>query len=212
MLYDAQQSSNPQFTQEASSAVSKTPSEPFISNTLAQLGLGNRYVPIDISLTSLLSELGNPEWQVRAAVVRRLGKLGEKAALEPLVAILVQDSIAAVRIAAARALGELVDYASVESLIAALDDPIDDVKIAAAWALGELGERVPTSTPLENLLNCNNAVVRATAIRAIGELGARTPIHILEVALEDANWQVREMAALAMEKQRDRITLTVSEP
>jgi HEAT repeat protein len=141
-----------------------------------------------------------------------LGKLGEKATLEPLVAILMQDTIAAVKIAAALALGELADNAPVEPLVAVLDDPRDDVKVAAAWALGELGERIPTSTPLENLLNCNNVAVRAAAIRALGEMGTRTPTHILAAALEDADWQVREMADLALKKQRDRATHNVLEP
>src|SRR5207244_605147 len=106
----------------------------------------------------------------------------------------------------------LADYAPLEPLIAALDDPTDDVKEAAAWALGELGERLPTSTPLENLLNCGNVAVRVAAIHALGELGERTPTHILVAALEDADWQVREMAALTLEKQKDRITHSILDP
>lgn len=203
---DAQQAHNSQFTQEPSSATSKTPAEPFISNVLAHLGLGNSYVPEDAPFTSLLSALRHSEWQVRAAAARKLGKLGERAALEPLVAILTQDTVVAVKVAAARALGELAEYAPVEPLIAALDDPSDDVKEATTWALGELRERVPTSTLLENLLNCNNSSVRATAIRALGKLEMQASTHILVAALEDADWQVREMAALMLENQRNRTT------
>jgi len=212
MSHDAQQPGDSQFLREASGATSKTPSDPFISNVLALLGLGNRYLPEAPSLPSLLAGLRSSDWQVRAAVVRSLGKLGEKAALEPLVTILMHDTSSAVKAAAARALGDLADYAPVEPLLAILDDPVDEVKAAAAWALGKLGERIPTSTPLENLLNSDNAAVRAAAICALGELGTRIPTHILMVALEDADWQVREMAALVLKRQREHITLGVFEP
>lgn len=214
MPYDAQQSNDSQIPHEAPETSPKTPSDPFISHILDLLGLGNRHLPGTISLPILLAELRSADWRVRAAAARMSGKLGEKAALEPLITIMVQDTSSVVKAAAARALGYLADYMPVSplSLLQILDDPVDDVKIAAAWVLGKLGESVPTSAPLENLLNCDNATVRATALCALGELGTRIPTHILMVALEDADWQVREMASLVLKRQRERITLDIFEP
>ncbi|MGH2498258.1 MAG: HEAT repeat domain-containing protein [Ktedonobacteraceae bacterium] len=214
MSYDAQQSGDSQFPRDASESNSKAPSDLFTSHILALLGLGNRYLPETGLLPALLAGMRNSDWRVRAAVTRRSGKLGEKAALEPLIAIMMHDTSSVVRVAAARALGDLADYMPVNPLplLAVLDDPADDVKAAAAWALGKLGESVPISTPLENLLNCENATVRAAALCALGELGTRTPTHILMAALEDADWQVREMASLVLKRQRERITLDIVEP
>lgn len=214
MPYDARQSSDSQFLHEASGTSSKTFPDPFTSHVLALLGLGNHYLPEDVSLPALLAESGNADWRVRAAVARMSGKLGEKAALDPLIAMMMHDTSSEVRAAAARALGDLAEYVPVNPLflLEVLDDPADDVKIAAAWALGKLGESILTSASLENLLNCDNGAVRATALYALGELGTRIPTHILMVALEDADWQVREMATLVLEKQRERITLEAFEP
>ena len=206
MSQEAQREHNSQQTSASLNAIPKLPAEPFISNVLAHLGLDNNYALEAASLTSLLSALRHSEWQARASASRKLGKLGERAGLEPLVAILMQDSVAAVRASAARALGELDQYDLVEPLIAALDDPADYVKEAAAWALGELGAKMTTSTPLECLLNCNNSTVRASAIRALGKRMTQTSTSIFLVALEDPDWLVREMAALMLEKQRDLTT------
>lgn len=206
MSHDAEQAHSSHSTSESSIDNSKTLAEPFISNVLAYLGLGNHFVPEDAPLISVLSALRHPQWQVRAAGARKLGKLGERTSLDPLIAMLMHDAVTAVKVAAARALGELAEYAPLEPLIAALDDPADEVKEAASWALGELGEQLPTSIPLENLLNYNNSTVRAAAVRALGKVRAGASTDILVAALEDPNWQVREMAALALEKWRERMT------
>ncbi len=86
MTYNVQQEHNSQSIFVSSSANSN-------------LGLGNRYVTEDVLLTSILSALRRPQWQVHAPAVRNLGKLGERAALEPLVATLRQDTVAAVKVA-----------------------------------------------------------------------------------------------------------------
>jgi HEAT repeat protein len=198
----AQQPGDSQFHGEDASSDSKTLSQAFISNILAHLGLGNRYLPGTTSLSLLRSELHSPDWRVRAAVARKLGKLEDQVSLAPLATLLADDASFEVKAAAARALGELAGFAPVEPLLAALDDLSDEVKVAAAWALGELGEHVPTAAPLVNLLNSPDAAVRATALSALGELGARTSRHILTAALEDPDWEVREMASLALERRR----------
>jgi HEAT repeat protein len=201
MAYDEQYSNDHQSAPESSSTENVVSQNPFVSIVLARLGLEDSYIEKDSSMVTLLIALNSPEWRVRAEAAHKLGKMGEKTAVEPLATVLINDSEAAVRVAAARALGELTDYTPVEHLIAALDDPRDDVKAAVAWSLGEMGEHISASTSLENLLNNENTSVRVAAIRALGEMGERTPLHVLVAALRDPDWEVREMATLALGKR-----------
>jgi hypothetical protein len=75
---------------------------------------------------------------VRESAARALGKLGDKRALEPLVAVL-GDEYAYVRWTAAQALGELGDKRALEPLVTALRDEDEHMRWAAAQALTALG-------------------------------------------------------------------------
>ena len=111
----------------------------------------------------LLSEEDN--WYKRAAGVRTLGKLGEQAPLEPLLAAL-EDEHEIVRATAVHAAGLLGERVPLEKIIASLQDPAWHVREVAALTLGELGERVPPE-PLMSALNDVVAPVREAARYAL---------------------------------------------
>ena len=109
----------------------------------------------------------DPESRAQAAVA--LGKLGNSAAVEPLIAVL-QDQSSAVRGAAANSLGKFSDTHAVEPLIALLQDPDAKVRALAARALGRLGDSRALA-PLQKLAQDADETVRDKAREAVNKLG-----------------------------------------
>jgi HEAT repeat protein len=77
-------------------------------------------------------------WYVRRRVAEALGTIGDRRAVDALIAAL-QDSDEEVRARAARALGRLGDPKALHALIAALEDTDSYVRAASMEALRELG-------------------------------------------------------------------------
>jgi HEAT repeat protein len=76
---------------------------------------------------------------LRALAAEALGKLGDRRAVEPLIAAL-RDSSLGLRCEAARALGELGDARAVAPLMESLESVFGEDRGAAAAALGKIGE------------------------------------------------------------------------
>lgn len=95
-------------------------------------------------IDTLISQLKSNKTSVRITAARELGKLGDKQAVEPLIACLNDKSVKVgiARAAAAKALAEIGDHRAVESLIASLsDETLNDLSRAAMpKALAKIGD------------------------------------------------------------------------
>ncbi|WP_414625083.1 HEAT repeat domain-containing protein, partial [Calothrix sp. CCY 0018] len=97
-----------------------------------------------------------------------LGKIGDKAAVEPLINAL-QDEDSFVRSSAAEALGKIGDKAAFEPLINALQDEDLYVRRNAAEALVKIGDKAAVE-PLINALQDEDSRVRWSADEALGNI------------------------------------------
>ncbi len=123
--------------------------------------------------------------EARGSAVYALGELGDKMAVEPLIARL-GDNDSDVRQSAARALGKLGDKRAVEPLMERLGDGHPYVRQSAAKALGELGDRRAVE-PLRKLLSKTSRTIQ------ISEYGYYN--EILSSSTEDnPEYQVIEAA------------------
>src|SRR5260370_696103 len=113
------------------------------------------------SIEPLVAALHDSAWEVRAAAVWALGKLGEQAPLEALIGALA-DEDPSVRAAALRTLGLLGDRLPLEPIIRALHDPAWQVREIAALTLGERGEQALLE-PLVTMLDDEHTSVREAA-------------------------------------------------
>jgi HEAT repeat protein/Tol biopolymer transport system component len=166
------------------------------SEVMATFGLAKMARPSEDQLKELLFALNDPEWSVRVATLRALGKMGAQAPVAALVAAL-SDEHEAVRSAAVRALGSLGRRAPIEPLQTMLHDDSWHVRTASVMALGKQRERV-SSEPFIHALHDSDESVRAAAAWALGKQGERAPLNPLVLALQDSAWSVREAAVLAL--------------
>jgi HEAT repeat protein len=165
---------------------------------------------------------------VRVVAVRALGAIGDAAAAEPLLesltrdvpAQMVADALSRIGVGAIPALHEalrhddpLVTVTALESLalIGATGSvdlvaetlstrPEEAIGIAALTALGRLGGRASLAPLLAAIEPGNPPTVRATAARALGEVGATATGEALAGLLHDPAYDVAHQAARALVK------------
>lgn len=165
-------------------------------------------------------------WWRRAEAAEKLGVMGSKQAVDPLVAAL-DDPSAEVRLRAARALGLIRGQTSIRPLVQALADPsrwsairlseiligsgeeaVDELlaayetlpspaRVSALDILGRI--RTPrAATLLRRAIADEMPDVRARAAHAMGLLADGSFEPFLTKALDDESWAVRAMAAKAL--------------
>lgn len=178
-----------------------------LSKLQARFGLGHTTLAGEKAVERVCDALNDSNWRVRIAAVRRLGEIGGQPEVSLLVTRLVKDEVPEVRAAAARALSSIRATIPEAPLIAALGQDDDDIREAAALALGSRGAQLSQQAlaTLEDVFYGEpDEDTRATIIFALGQAGDRTPLEVLELALYDSDWQVREAATLAMGRQKAR--------
>jgi HEAT repeat protein len=104
----------------------------------------------------------------------KLGDLGDRTAVAPLLRALERDGAPPVREQAARSLGLLGDPAALEPLIAALGDRGAHVREEAAGALGQLGDP-RAHEHLKGALRDKHVAVRRAAAAALNRLDQPGP-------------------------------------
>ena len=143
----------------------------------------------------LIEALSDPYYGVRIAAAEGLGELGDRSAVDALIRTL-RDAREDVRIAAAHALGRIGDRRAIGPLIHLFADRYHGVRVAAADAIVEFGR--DALRPLEEALSDPVPVVRMTAAKAIGLIGATESIPVLIEHLGDAAPEVRWSVARAL--------------
>lgn len=149
--------------------------------------------------------LAETDEAVRAAAATVLGKMGDPAAVERLLAVLKNDPSAKVRAAAAEALGALRQSSAAQALVEALEDPAPEVRRAAVLAVAQLKWASAGAALARRLEVDQDAQVREHAAYALGELGGAQWVGVLAQALaRDPSSRVRLNAAEALGKMQAR--------
>ena len=134
-------------------------------------------------------------WWQRAEAAEKLGVMGTKQAIDPLVSAL-EDPSDEVRIRAARALGRIRGRTSIRPLVQALSDPSRWSAIRLAEILIGAGDEA-----VDELLSAFDGLPAPARVSALDVLGRiRTPraVALLKRSIRDPNADVRARAAHAM--------------
>jgi len=159
------------------------------------------------ALSEVVTDAGQPaELRYWAAIA--LGRTGDSAALQPLVAILGATD-ANVRYGAVAGLGELGPTArgpAVGALAPALHDVEAGVRAAAVQALGRIGGNEALSLLVQKLEDLSEpaAEIRMNAAFQLGRLEMRAARPPLRHALDDGAAGVRVAAALGLARMGNR--------
>jgi HEAT repeat protein len=136
--------------------------------------------------------------RIRHGAAKALGEFGEPRAVEPLIALLIND-YNNVRAAVAEALGRIGDPRAIEPLIEELNSIDDEVRRSAGKALASIG--APAVMPLITALReCWSSNGRVAAAQVLGKIGDGRVTESLILALRDTDATVREEAAKVLEK------------
>ena len=142
-----------------------------------------------------LQKLKSRDKWARFDAAKRIGQLGDKRGVTPLVSVLTTDESKDVRKAAMHSLGLLGDARAVRPLLAVLKSKDADLRDAASQALGKLGQ--PAVAPLMTALRESDKDVKAAAAEALGFVGGAAVTPLSKV-LEDDDAEVRRAAVHAL--------------
>jgi HEAT repeat protein len=104
---------------------------------------------------------------------------------------------------AAEILGELKQPKSVQALLTAMSDLQDQVRARAAGALGKIGDRRAVPDLIHLMLGDPVPYVRIQSVRALGAIGDARALHHLIDSLKDGEWWVRIRVIEALEQLGD---------
>jgi HEAT repeat protein len=152
------------------------------------------------ALDFLISALKVKNWEVQQKASEALGKIGDKRAIDPLIEALEDKNV---QREAVEALGKLRASRAVEPLIAMLKvQRINDFDNDIVVALTDIGQ--PAVDHLIAGLKDINRSVRSGVAKALGEIKDKRAIDpLIEVAIYDNDFWVRETAAKALDKLED---------
>lgn len=145
-----------------------------------------------ISVERVSSDLSSSNWQVRAAAVTTLARLGDRGAIPP-IATALKDDDSRVRSEAARALGAFNDHSATDALIGALHDQSADVRVEATFSLGRLKDPRALA-PLTLSLNDGDPRVSLAAAESLARLQDPRATRVLIDSLSSVDWRVRSRA------------------
>ena len=147
---------------------------------------------LGISVEKVSPDLSSSNWQVRAAAVTTLARLGDRSAL-PLILASLKDPDSRVRSEAARTLGALGDSKATDALSSALSDQSADVRVEATFALGRIKDSRALG-PLTSLLSDRDPRVSLVAVESLARLHDPRATRVLIESLSNADWRVRSRA------------------
>jgi HEAT repeat protein len=145
-----------------------------------------------ISVEKVTPDLSSSNWQVRAAAVTTLARLGDRNAA-PSISLALKDSDSRVRSEAARALSVFNDRVATDALIGALRDQSVDVRVEATFSLGRLKDSRALA-PLTSLLSDRDPRVSLAAAESLARLQDPRATRVLIDSLSSPDWRVRSRA------------------
>jgi HEAT repeat protein len=202
-LMKALESENPVVAEHAAGALGSSGSKAAVEALVSSLEgwTSRRYVAAwalgeigdPRAIPALVTAMGDEDKEVRKYATRSLIKFGREATEDLMKAL--GDSSPEVRHYAVRALGEIRDPRSVEAILA-MDGRVD--REVHLWALGRLGDGRGYEVVAAEV-RARDVEVRLAAIQALRDLGDERAVPVLEEALEDGEWMIREWAARGLE-------------
>jgi HEAT repeat protein len=145
----------------------------------------------DLVTGVLTEQLKSEDLEIRWAAITALGRIRDKNAVQPLIALLRKDPELAIPIIAA--LASIGDRSAAEALLGFLGHRDDAVRRATVSALNTLAspDLVARVTPL---LNDSDALVRESAVRIAGYFGYRDSVDGVLARCQDEDERVRRAA------------------
>ena len=154
--------------------------------------------------TLVRAMLADEEGHVRQEAARLVAALGDGEALKVLLDRLKIETVPAVRVGILMALGQLQDAKALPVVLAEIQSKQDDEAAAAATALGRLARKQPlaeeSQRPAVKALTdryqqaragAGDAATREALLAAMGDIGDKSFIPLLEAALKDEGATVR---------------------
>lgn len=148
---------------------------------------------LGISVDRVAADLSAPNWQIRAAALSTLARLGDPGAV-PLAVSALKDVDVRVRSEAARTAGVLGDPRALNPLITSLSDAAVEVRVEATYALGSLKD-ARSIGPLTGLLNDRDSQVSLAAAEALARMREPKATRVLIGSLSAEDSRVRSRAA-----------------
>ncbi len=155
------------------------------------------------AIAVLLDELRTQDEFAQPRIASALVAFGS-VAVAPIVEQLPKVEEPAVRAWLARVLGEIRDPEAVGAALELARDPSDHVRAAAVEALGRLGLPRAVPSLVERALRDPTPFVRAQAAASLGQMGAESAVDALAAALDDPSYDARLRAVEAIEALRPK--------
>lgn len=153
---------------------------------------------LGISIEKVSPDLSSSNWQVRAAAVMTLARLGDPNAV-PLIIASLKDRDARVRSEAARTLGVFGTASATDALIDALHDQSADVRVEATFSLGMMKDSRALA-PLTSLLTDLDPRVSLAAAESLARLKDPRGTRVLIDSLSSTDWRVRSRATQVLSR------------
>ena len=161
------------------------------------------------AIDALLDHVKQHDWKISWSTADELAEIGEPAVPRLISALTDEDGY--VRDVAAIALGKIGDARAVEPLISAMrhkdnrsydDDEDREARMSAATALGKIADPKSLMPLIETLQGTlvNDDNVSWYIMEALGRLGDKRAIPVLENALEHWDPDVRQEATKALRR------------
>jgi HEAT repeat protein len=154
---------------------------------------------------ALIAGLNDQDDEIRLSAVNSLKQIGDEHATKLLITVL-KDKNTDVRISAASALGQIGGGHAAMALIDALNDKNAKVRESVTYALRKIDDDAIaeiSETAVERLIAALKdpvSDIRKVMVRALGQMGDDRALEPLVEALQDESNEVRQSAALALEK------------